>query len=114
MRQICNCLSNKSSLSGGQRAIAQIAKLSRELEKAEAHGGHICLPSGGKPKAEQLAVAGIATTTAHRYEQLAAPTEAMDDTWPGPGSRVVAMNEGAWRRFVALRSEGANTIRPAA
>jgi hypothetical protein len=59
----------------GLRAISQIAKLSRELEKAEAHGGKICLPSAGKAKAEQLADAGIATPTARCYEQLAAPTE---------------------------------------
>jgi hypothetical protein len=49
------------------RAIAQIGKLSRELEKAEAHGrGEVSLPSTGKRKSEQLAPAGIGTTTAHR------------------------------------------------
>ena len=44
------------------RAVAQIAKLSRDLEKAEANKGHGAgLPSGGKTKGEQLAEAGIST-----------------------------------------------------
>jgi hypothetical protein len=49
------------------RAIAQIGKLSRELEKVTTAGpSSVKIPSGGKPKSEQLALAGIATTTAHR------------------------------------------------
>ena len=66
----------------GLCAISQIAKLSRELEKAEAHGGKIC-PSAGKAKAEQLGDAGIATPTAHCYEQLAAPTEELEPAFCG-------------------------------
>ena len=59
------------------RAIAQINKISRELEKAEKVGGpgKFKVPTSGKFKAEQLAEAGISTTTANRYEQLAAPEE---------------------------------------
>ena len=33
------------------------------------------LPTGGKSKEEQLQEAGISTTTANRYEELAAPKE---------------------------------------
>jgi hypothetical protein len=56
------------------RAIAQIGKISKELEKAEYTKGHgTVIPSSGKYKAEQLAEAGISTSTANRYEQLAAP-----------------------------------------
>jgi hypothetical protein len=58
------------------RAIAQIGKISKELEKAEYTKGHgTVIPSSGKYKAEQLADAGISTSTANRYEQLAAPDE---------------------------------------
>ena len=58
------------------RAIAQIGKISRELEKAKPKDADPKLvPAGGKhlDKAEQLADAGLSTTTAHRYEELAAP-----------------------------------------
>jgi hypothetical protein len=59
------------------RATAQIGKISRELEKATKVGGagKVSLPTGGKTKEEQLAEAGISTSTANRYEQLAAPDE---------------------------------------
>jgi hypothetical protein len=49
----------------------RIGQMSAALEKAEAHGGQICLPSGGKSKADALAEAGISTSAAHRYEELA-------------------------------------------
>jgi hypothetical protein len=42
----------------------RIGELSRELEKAEAHGGKIRLPTAGKSKEQTLAEAGISTTTA--------------------------------------------------
>jgi hypothetical protein len=54
------------------RAIAQIGKISRELEKAKANQ-YMPLPTAGKK--HQLKAAGISTTTANRYEQLAAPEE---------------------------------------
>jgi len=57
-------------------ASIRIGELSRELEKAEAHGGKIRLPADGKSKDETLAAAGISTTTAHRYEQLTGGREA--------------------------------------
>ena len=47
------------------RAIAQIGKLSRELEKAEPNKGH-GIATGDQTKEQQLALTGIATTTAHR------------------------------------------------
>jgi hypothetical protein len=57
------------------RAITQIGKISRELEKAQAgrHPKEI-LPDGRKDltKEEQLEAAGIKTSTANEYEQLAA------------------------------------------
>ena len=62
------------------RAIAQIGKISRELEKAQTvhtkeHGSEIRLASSGKSKSEQLEEAGLSVRTANRYEQLAAPEE---------------------------------------
>jgi hypothetical protein len=54
------------------RACIRIGQLSRELETAEANGrGPVSLPSSGKRKADALAEAGISTSTAQRYEQLA-------------------------------------------
>ena len=75
------------------RAIAQIGKISRELEKAQVHGGKICLPSGWEAKSratrrvkadqtrkllssplsrvQQIRAAGLAVSTVTRYEQLA-------------------------------------------
>jgi hypothetical protein len=43
------------------------------MEKAEAHGGKIRLPTDGKSKAETLADAGISLRTAERYQTLAGP-----------------------------------------
>jgi hypothetical protein len=53
------------------RAIARIGKTSLELEKARfvAPGQKPRVPTGGKAKEEQLAEAGISTSTANRYEQ---------------------------------------------
>ncbi|MDB4873347.1 MAG: hypothetical protein JWL97_4351 [Gemmatimonadales bacterium] len=57
-----------------QRAIGEIS-LSMEKQK----GGFGMLPTGGKHKAEALADAGISTSTANRYEKLAAiPEEAVE------------------------------------
>jgi hypothetical protein len=52
---------------------------SRDLEKAqtihtEGHGAEIRLPIDGKSKEQQLAAAGISTSTAHRYEELVGGT----------------------------------------
>jgi hypothetical protein len=52
------------------RACVKIGEISRELERAEAHGGKICLPTDGKSKEQQLKEAGISTSTANRYEEL--------------------------------------------
>jgi hypothetical protein len=57
------------------RACMRIGELSRELEKAEAHGGTIRLPSGGKSKEQTLAEAGLSTSAAARYEALSAYNE---------------------------------------
>lgn len=57
------------------RAQRRLGELSRELEKAEAHGGKVCLPIGGKPKSEVLKAAGVSTSTAHLCEQIAAIAE---------------------------------------
>jgi hypothetical protein len=63
------------------RACIRIGELSRELDKAKpgtvagkTPGGSE-LPAGGKFKAEALADAGISTSTAHEYEQLAGGRE---------------------------------------
>lgn len=52
------------------RAQRAIGEISAGLEKKTSR--HATLPFGGKCKAEALADAGISTSTAHRYEQLAA------------------------------------------
>jgi hypothetical protein len=57
------------------RAIAQIGKISRELEKNERARTDLHPTSEKQTKAQQLAEAGISTSTANRYEQLAAPEE---------------------------------------
>jgi hypothetical protein len=60
------------------RAIRKIGELSRELDKAQAgRPPKEILPSDGNnlTKAETLAQAGISTSTAYRYEELAGPRE---------------------------------------
>ena len=71
--------------------------------------GKFAFPVGEKPKAEQLADAGISTTTAHRYEQLAAPKS----NWP-PRPRDHAYErllrsymfppDGFYKAFIAKRA----------
>jgi hypothetical protein len=43
------------------RAVARIGQISRELEKAEAHGGKICLPSSWEGKRRATRSAGRST-----------------------------------------------------
>jgi hypothetical protein len=59
------------------RAIAQIAKLTRELEKGKPGPDPKIGASGGEypDKTQQILAAGLKLRTAERYEQLAAPTE---------------------------------------
>jgi hypothetical protein len=54
------------------RACIRIGEISRELETAKhgGAGGGSKLPTMGTSKAEQLAEAGISTSTANRYEEL--------------------------------------------
>jgi hypothetical protein len=52
------------------RAITQIDRISRELEKAERARTDLHPTDRKQTKEEQLEAAGISTTTAHRYEQL--------------------------------------------
>jgi hypothetical protein len=61
---------------------AQIGKFSRELEKGSGRPPEI-LPTAGKnlSKAEQLKAAGLSTTTANRYEELAAPAVVTRRRW---------------------------------
>lgn len=57
------------------RACVRIGVLSRDLDQAQtvrqADGATVRLPAGGKSKAAALADAGISTSTAQRYEELA-------------------------------------------
>jgi len=56
------------------RAYQRIGELSRDLEKAGfIPGKGACVPSDGKTKEQTLAEAGISTSTANRYEELAGP-----------------------------------------
>jgi hypothetical protein len=59
------------------RACVRIGELSRELERAEpgGAGGGSKFPAVGTSKAQALADAGISTSTAHRYEELAGGRE---------------------------------------
>lgn len=57
------------------RAITQIGKISKELEKAEQSKGGRHDTADAPTKTAQLAEAGIKTRTAHRYEELAAPSD---------------------------------------
>jgi hypothetical protein len=59
------------------RAIRKIGELSRELEKNIPGGADAgsTLPPMGKSKGDMLADAGISTSSAYRYEQLAGPRE---------------------------------------
>ena len=58
---------------------ARIGVLSRDLDRAQtvrqADSATVRLPAGGKSKAEALADAGISTSTAHRYEEIAGGRE---------------------------------------
>ena len=59
------------------RACVRIGELSRDIDRAEPSNGHGAgLPTGGKTKAEALADAGLTTSTAHRYEELAGSRDA--------------------------------------
>ncbi len=54
------------------RALRRMGELSKALEKVTTiGGGEVGIPSGGKPKSEQLADAGVSTSAANRAEQLA-------------------------------------------
>ena len=53
------------------RAARRLGELSRELKKAESHGGKIWLPDDGKSKAATLKAAGISTSAANRFEAIA-------------------------------------------
>lgn len=58
------------------RAAERIGQLSRELEKAKYDKGHgTVVPRGGNYKGEQLKAAGISTSAANRYEDLAPSIE---------------------------------------
>lgn len=61
------------------RACVRIGVLSRDLDLAQtvrqADGARVRLPAGGKSKAVALADAGISTSTAQRYEELAGGRE---------------------------------------
>jgi hypothetical protein len=55
------------------RAIAQIGKISRELEKAPQSKGGRHDSSDAPTKTNQIEAAGLSIRTAERYEELAAP-----------------------------------------
>jgi len=91
------------------RAIRRIGELSRELEKAERqrdeHGR--LLPNDGKQaKSETLAAAGISTSTAHRYEQLAGPIEEQAQQAANADRRGIAIS-----RFAAPEPQSATLSR---
>jgi hypothetical protein len=59
------------------RAETRIGEISRQLEKAQYDKGHdTVVPSSGKYKEQQPAEAGL-STSANRYEELSAYTQAL-------------------------------------
>jgi hypothetical protein len=121
------------------RAIAQIAKLSRELEKAQVERTELPASSGQKStKEQQIRDAGLRPSTVRRYEQLAAPTEELKpvfeavteeyfaeqknkqelatfeglDNSPGPGASFLGPEFGvAWRTYWRFTFGSTNTPR---
>jgi hypothetical protein len=57
------------------RAVIRIAEISRQLEKNERARTDLHPTDGKQTKEQQLAQAGISTSTANRYEELSAYTE---------------------------------------
>jgi hypothetical protein len=57
------------------RACQRIGEISRDLEKLQGAPTELLPNDGKKSKAETLAEAGISTSTANRYEELAGPRE---------------------------------------
>ena len=86
------------------RAIAQIAKLSRELETNER--ARTDLPLSGKrqtTKEEQIREAGLGVSTVRRYEQLAAPTEELKPVFAAAGrGRALPIRRRRRRRGSSL------------
>jgi hypothetical protein len=74
------------------RACQRIGEISRDLEKAQYNKGHgTVVPSDGKYKAEVLAEAGISTSTAQRYEELAGPMIDLIDPKEATGDELLAL-----------------------
>jgi hypothetical protein len=75
------------------RAITQIGKLSRELEKSEGGRPSKTPDTGGqsfsKEKQQQIEEAGLKVRTANRYEQLAAPDAQCPPQCGGPAFLAV-------------------------
>ena len=98
------------------RACIRIGELSRDLETAQGGRNELLPNDGKKSKSETLADAGIATSTAHDYEQLAGGKEkqAQDvaDRRPAnssaTGARLVAAN-APWSNNSASAHLSANT-----
>jgi hypothetical protein len=81
------------------RACVRIGELSRELERADhgGSGGGSKFPAVGISKAQALAEAGISTSTAHRYEELAG----------GRGEQAQAAGRAAMEAYFAQsRADG--------
>jgi hypothetical protein len=79
------------------RACVRIGEISRELEKsAFVPRQGASLPSGGKTKAEALAEAGISTSAANRYEEIAGGKEARG---------IAAANAAAEAHFAKARQD---------
>jgi N6-adenosine-specific RNA methylase IME4 len=66
------------------RASVRIGELVRELDKAQTirndESAEVRLPRGGKSKSEALSEAGLSKSTAHRYQELAGPRDAILQT----------------------------------
>ena len=84
------------------RACVRIGVLSRDLDQAQTFrqvdGARVRLPTGGKSKADALADAGISTSTAQRYEELAGGRE---------GQAQAAGHAAMEAYFAQSRAEGA-------
>jgi hypothetical protein len=91
------------------RACQRIGKISRDLEKLQGARTELLPTDGKKSKAETLAEAGISTSTAQRYEQLAGPKEEQAAKVDRSGGEAYYGKQQEAKRpitFTGLRGQG--------
>jgi hypothetical protein len=112
-------------------ACQRIGEISRDLEKAQYNKGHgtvvpsdgkykaekigghgkFKVPTDGKLKSEVLAEAGISTSTAQRYEELAGPKEEQAEAVISAATDAY-FSQSSPSHFTGLRGQGIVTPNP--